>query len=65
MTDRERLEAVAQSYNDLIALQKAQKVTTAQMIRACVKQLKLPDPTKRGQALKALCDLADLLEKGV
>lgn len=64
MTEREKLEAVAQSSRDLFALMKTQKTTMAVMIRACVRQLKSPDSTKRAQAIKALDDLADMLDKG-
>ena len=64
MTDRERLEAVAQAHRDLVALQRTQKMTMAIMVRACVKHLRSPDSRKRAEALKALEDLADLLEKG-
>lgn len=62
MTDRENLEAVAQSSRDLFALMKTQKVTMAVMLRACVKQLRSPDSRKRAEAIKALEDLAKMLE---
>lgn len=65
MTEREKLEAVAQSSRDLFALMKTQKTTMAVMLRACVKQLRSPDSRKRGEAIKAVEDLASMLEKGV
>jgi hypothetical protein len=61
--DRKTLERVAKSYNDLMALQKAQRTTMAVMIRACVKQLKNPDSAKRAEAITALDQLADMLDK--
>jgi hypothetical protein len=63
-TDHDKLLAVAQSSRDLFALQATQKTTMAIMIRACIRQLKSPDATKRAQAIKALDDLADMLDKG-
>lgn len=62
MTDRETLEKVAKNYNDLIALQKSARVTQAQVIRACIKQLRKSDPAEREKALVALGRLADVLD---
>jgi hypothetical protein len=62
-TDRENLEKLAGSARDLLALQKTQRLTQAQMIRACIKQLRKPEPAEREKALVALGQLADMLEK--
>lgn len=60
--DRKKLEAVAKGYHDLIALQQKQRDTTAKMIRACVARLKSPDSRKRAEAIKALDELAAMME---
>lgn len=61
-SDREKLEKVAQGYNDLMALQATQRLTMALMIRACITRLKSPDSRKRAEAIDALGALADQLE---
>ena len=60
--DRKKLEAVAKGYHDLIALQQKQRDTTAKMIRACVARLRSPDSRKRAEAIKALDELATMME---
>lgn len=60
---RATLEAVAKGYHELMELQGKQRATTAKMLRACVAQLKSPDSRKRAEAIKALADLAEMLEK--
>lgn len=62
MTDRETLEAVAKGFTDLEKLRAQQRETTAKMIRACVARLRSPDSRKRAEAIKALDDLATMLE---
>ena len=61
--DRKKLDAVAKGYHDLIALQTKQRDTTAKMIRACVARLKSPDSRKRREAIVALEQLAEMMEK--
>lgn len=61
--DRATLEKVAKGYNDLMALQAAQRETLALMMRACIVRLRHPDPRKQAEAIKGLEDLADMLEK--
>lgn len=62
-TDRETLEAVANGYHDLIALQHKQRETTALMLRTCIARLKSPDSRKRKEAIDGLTQLAEMLEK--
>lgn len=64
MTDRAKLEQLAKLTRDQLAVMKEQRGTIAVMIRACVPRLKSPDSRKRAEAIKALDDLASLLENG-
>lgn len=61
-SDREKLEKVAQGYNDLMALQATQRSTMALLVRACVRQLKNPSPAERQKAIVALTKFAWQLE---
>jgi len=63
MADREKIEAVAKSYHDLMSLQRVQRATMAKMLRACIARLKSHDPVKRTEAITGLSDLADMLER--
>ncbi len=62
MSDRAKLEQLAKLTRNHIDLLDKQKQTTARMVRACVIRLQSPDSRKRKEAIKALTDLADLLE---
>lgn len=62
MTDRDKLVKLAGMFRDHVTLLDQQKATTAEMIRACVQRLKSPDSRKRAEAIKALDDLATMLE---
>lgn len=62
MTDRETLAEVAKGYNDLIALEKKRRDLMAQMIRACLVQLRSTNSAKRKEGFDALGTLADMLE---
>lgn len=64
MTDRAKLEQLAKLTRDHLAVMKEQRDTVAVMIRACVARLKSPNSRKRAEAIKALDDLASLLENG-
>ena len=61
-TDRENLEEVARLYREYASLMNRQRATTVEMLRGCIARLKSPDSRKRAEAVKALGDLADLLE---
>ena len=62
MTDRDTLEQVAASYNNLLTLQAQQKATMAKMIRACLFRLKSTNVRERKEATDALATLAEMLE---
>lgn len=62
MTDRETLEAVAKGYHRLCELTAEKHKLTAKMIRACIHQLSSPSAKTRCEAIKAMGELADLLE---
>jgi hypothetical protein len=74
MTDREKLEAVAASFTGLMELKDKQRVTSALMIRTCLRAItREPTPfedvarrrqivKERREALKGLADLADMLD---
>lgn len=62
MSDRAKLEQLAKLTRNHIDLLDKQKQTTARMVRTCVIRLQSPDSRKRKEAIKALTDLADLLE---
>lgn len=64
MTDRAKLKQLAKLTRDHLAVMKEQRDTVAVMIRACVARLKSSDSRKRAEAIKALSDLASLLEDG-
>ena len=61
--DRAKLEQLAKLTRDHISVLKQQRDTVALMIRACVQRLKSPDSRKRAEAIKALDELATMLEK--
>lgn len=61
--DRETLVKLAAGYNELMALQRKQRETTALMLRACIQRLASPDSRKRKEAIDGLSSLADMLEK--
>lgn len=63
MTDRETLEEVARCYREFKALMDQSRATSAQMLRACIVRLASPDSRKRAEAIKALGDLATILER--
>ena len=73
MTDRQKLEAVAASYQDLMELEAARRAHIAKMIRVCVQRIeRTPGPfddahrrakivLERRQAITALQDLSCML----
>lgn len=61
--DRATLEKVAAGYHELMACLDKQAATQAKMIRACIQRLKSPDSRLRREAIEALGQLADMLEK--
>ena len=63
MSDKEKLTQVATAYRELRDLQAQQRATMAKMIRACVAHIRSPDSRKRKEGLKALSELAEMLEK--
>lgn len=63
LSDREKIVKLAGMFRDHVSLLNQQKATTAEMIRACLQRLKLPDSRKRAEAIKALDELATMLEK--
>lgn len=64
MTDnRANLDKIAASYHRLHELQEKQRALSAEMIRACVRQIKSPDSRKRREGIEHLEQLADMLEK--
>lgn len=64
LSDRQRLEQVAQGYHDLMAIMAKQRTTSADLIRLCVTRLQSPDSRKRKEAIRALEDLATMMERG-
>ena len=63
LSDREKIVKLAGMFRDHVSLLDKQKATTAEMIRACLQRLKSPDSRKRAEAIKALDELATMLEK--
>lgn len=61
--DCAKLEQLARLTRDHIPVLKEQRSTVALMIRACLQRLKSPDSRKRAEAIKALDELATMLEK--
>ena len=63
LSDREKIVKLAGMFREHVTLLGQQKATTAEMIRACLQRLKSPDSRKRAEAIKALDELATMLEK--
>lgn len=63
--DRVTVEKLAGMTRDHLRLLLDQKRTMAVMIRACTARLRSPDSRKRKEAIEALDELAEMLEKEV
>jgi len=62
MSSDPRIPALAEHFASLSDIIAKRQATTALLIRGCVARLKSPDSRRRAEAIRALEDLADLIE---